>query len=91
MAELNPDHINHAFPEETRPMMYKMMKWWGGKPHNIFASSVDLKALTCGLRDFPGLLDAIVEIFASSIFKSAIRAGVLISPVLISLKSHSLN
>ena len=41
MAELNPDHINHAFPEETRPMMYKMMKWWGGKPHNIFARYIE--------------------------------------------------
>jgi hypothetical protein len=41
MAELNPDHINHAFPEETRPMMYKMMKWWGGKPHNIFAGYIE--------------------------------------------------
>ena len=41
MVELNPDHINHAFPEETRPMMYKMMKWWGGKPHNIFARYIE--------------------------------------------------
>ena len=35
------DHINVAFPEETRPMMYKMMKWWGGKPHNIWSEYIE--------------------------------------------------
>ena len=34
------EHINTAFPEKTRPMMYKMMKWWGGKPHNIWAEYI---------------------------------------------------
>lgn len=34
------DHINTAFPEEKRPMMYKMMKWWGGKPHNIWSEYI---------------------------------------------------
>ena len=34
------EHINTAFPEETRPMMYKMMKWWGGKPHNVWSEYI---------------------------------------------------
>lgn len=36
------DHINTAFPEEKRPMMYKMMKWWGGKPHNIWSKYIEV-------------------------------------------------
>ena len=35
------EHINNAFPEEKRPMMYKMMKWWGGKPHNIWSEYIE--------------------------------------------------
>ncbi len=34
------DHINTALVENKRPMMYKMMKWWGGKPHNIWAEYI---------------------------------------------------
>ena len=34
-------HINTAFPEEKRPMMYKMMKWWGGKPHSIWRTYIE--------------------------------------------------
>lgn len=33
--------INTAFPEEKRPMMYKMMKWWGGKPHSIWSRYIE--------------------------------------------------
>ncbi len=29
-------HINYALVETTRPMMYKALKYWGKKPHNIF-------------------------------------------------------
>ena len=36
------NHINTAFPEVTRPMMYKMMKWWGGKPHNIWSKYIEV-------------------------------------------------
>ena len=35
-----PEHINKSFPEEKRPMMYKMMKWWGGKPQNIWSEYI---------------------------------------------------
>ena len=35
------EHINTAFPEEKRPMMYKMMKWWGGKPSNIWSEYIN--------------------------------------------------
>lgn len=32
----NPDHINYALVEGTRPPMYSAMKYWGRKPHNIW-------------------------------------------------------
>jgi len=35
------DHINTAFPEEKRPMMYKIMKYWGRTPHNIWAEYIE--------------------------------------------------
>ncbi len=31
-----PTHINYALVEDTRPPMYKAMKYWGRKPHNIW-------------------------------------------------------
>ena len=33
---LGLENINYAIVEETRPMMYKIMKYWGKKPSNIF-------------------------------------------------------
>lgn len=33
---LGLENINYAIVEDTRPMMYKMMKYWGKKPSNIF-------------------------------------------------------
>lgn len=35
-------HINTAFPEEKRPIMYKIMKWWGGKPHNMWSKYIEV-------------------------------------------------
>lgn len=32
----NPEHINYALVEDARPPMYKAMKYWGRKPHNIW-------------------------------------------------------
>ena len=32
----NPEHINYALVEGTRPPMYSAMKYWGRKPHNIW-------------------------------------------------------
>ncbi len=31
-----PEHINYALVEDVRPPMYKAMKYWGRKPHNIW-------------------------------------------------------
>ncbi len=31
-----PEHINYALVEDIRPPMYKAMKYWGRKPHNIW-------------------------------------------------------
>ena len=50
---------------------------------SFFASAVDLKAFTCGRSSRPGLFDAIVAIFVSKIFESAISAGVVRSLVFI--------
>lgn len=40
MEEYNPDHINYALVEATRPPMYKAMKYWGRKPHNIWSDYI---------------------------------------------------
>lgn len=34
-------HINYALVEETRPMMYRALKYWGKKPHNIFRKYIE--------------------------------------------------
>lgn len=36
----NPQHINYALVEDTRPPMYKAMKYWGRKPHNIWSDYI---------------------------------------------------
>lgn len=36
----NPQHINYALVEGTRPPMYKAMKYWGRKPHNIWSDYI---------------------------------------------------
>lgn len=35
------EHLNHALVEETRPPMYKAMKYWGKKPHNIWREFIE--------------------------------------------------
>lgn len=37
----NKKHINYALVESTRPMMYKALKYWGKKPHNIFRKYIE--------------------------------------------------
>ena len=39
-AGYNPEHINYALVEGTRPPMYKAMKYWGRKPHNIWSDYI---------------------------------------------------
>lgn len=34
-------HINYALVETTRPIMYKALKYWGKKPHNIFRKYIE--------------------------------------------------
>ena len=34
-------HINYALVESTRPMMYRSLKYWGKKPHNIFRKYIE--------------------------------------------------
>lgn len=36
----NISHINYALVESTRPAMYTAMKYWGKKPHNIWAEFI---------------------------------------------------
>lgn len=38
---LSKKHINYALVETTRPMMYKALKYWGKKPHNIFRKYIE--------------------------------------------------
>lgn len=33
--------INYPLVEETRPQVYRAMKYWGKKPHNIWAQYID--------------------------------------------------
>ena len=40
MTEYKPEHINYALVEATRPPMYKAMKYWGRKPHNIWSDYI---------------------------------------------------
>lgn len=37
----NPQHINYALVEDTRPPMYRAMKYWGRKPHNIWSDYIE--------------------------------------------------
>lgn len=41
--EANNDmiHIDYALVEETRPAMYRAMKYWGKKPHNIWSDYIE--------------------------------------------------
>lgn len=34
-------HIDYALVEDTRPPMYKAMKYWGKKPHNIWSDFIE--------------------------------------------------
>lgn len=36
-----PRDINYALVETTRPAMYKAMKYWGKKPHNIWSQFIE--------------------------------------------------
>lgn len=38
--DYNPQQINYALVEGVRPAMYKIMKYWGKKPHNIWADYI---------------------------------------------------
>src|SRR3989338_10955003 len=37
----NKKHINYALVESVHPMMYKALKYWGKKPHNIFRKYIE--------------------------------------------------
>ena len=41
MEEYSPNHIDYALVEDTRPAMYRAMKYWGRKPHNIWSDYID--------------------------------------------------
>jgi DNA modification methylase len=38
---LGKEHVNRAIVEMTRPQMYRFMKYWGKKPHNIFRTYIE--------------------------------------------------
>ena len=35
------NHLNYALVEDSRPPMYKAMKYWGKKPHNIWQEFIE--------------------------------------------------
>ena len=37
----NKKHLNYALVEDSRPPMYKAMKYWGKKPHNIWQEFIE--------------------------------------------------
>jgi len=39
-SEASPD-INYALVEDVRPPMYRAMKYWGKKPHNIWSAYIE--------------------------------------------------
>lgn len=41
MEKYTPEHINYALVESTRPPMYRAMKYWGRKPHNIWSDYIE--------------------------------------------------
>ena len=41
MSNYDPEHINYALVEDVRPPMYSAMKYWGRKPHNIWADYIE--------------------------------------------------
>ena len=41
MSHYAPKHINYALVEDVRPPMYGAMKYWGRKPHNIWADYIE--------------------------------------------------
>ena len=49
--------INFALVEETRPPMYKGLKYWGKKPHNIWSKYIETYCA-------PG--DTVLDIFSGS-------------------------
>lgn len=56
MATHNPDDgtptisdINYPLVEETRPALYRAMKYWGKKPHNIWRQFIEHYCPTMGL------------------------------------------
>lgn len=41
MSKYTFEHINYALVEDVRPPMYGAMKYWGRKPHNIWADYIE--------------------------------------------------
>lgn len=41
MEPENQNQLNYALVESTRPPMYKAMKYWGKKPHNIWREFIE--------------------------------------------------
>ena len=57
--------INFALVEETRPPIYRAMKYWGKKPHNIWSKYIDNYTPKggCFLDPFSGSGISILESF----------------------------
>lgn len=56
----NVEHINYALVEDVRPPMYKAMKYWGKKPHNIWSDFINAYCPKDGIVLDPFMGSAIV-------------------------------
>lgn len=65
-------HINFALVEETRPAVYRAMKYWGKKPHNIWRKYIDTYTSNKGLYLDPFAGSAISAFEAVRVGKKAI-------------------
>jgi len=70
-ADSRPD-INYPLVEETRPQMYRAMKYWGKKPHNIWSQYIDRYTPPGGLMADPFAGSAVAAIEAARLGRRAI-------------------
>lgn len=64
--------INYPLVEETRPQLYRAMKYWGKKPHNIWAQYIDRYTPPGGLVADPFAGSAIAAFEAVKLGRKAL-------------------
>ncbi|MGC2742241.1 MAG: DNA methyltransferase [Candidatus Angelobacter sp.] len=70
-ADTRPE-INYPLVEDTRPAIYRAMKYWGKKPHNIWAQYIDRYTPSGGVVADPFAGSAIAAFEAVKLGRKAI-------------------